>query len=203
MDHKQRGGLSEVTPEELNDLFEKTDVFKRMQENQLYTMEDSSVLHQKIDVLMEIICLQAEHISKSETEHISNINKIQLLCANHINRNKDPDLIYLCDNIVKKIFKFPIYWDKDRYKKVPACFECKNNPRTIMLLPCRHVCYCHDCYYHDDSNIQDIKECPICNTSITNHERISWRFEQIQVDQKTHNLKSPRYIMDYSYWNKK
>ena len=36
----------------------------------------------------------------------------------------------------------------------PICFT---NPRTIILIPCKHLCLCRECYQQMGN-----KKCPIC-----------------------------------------
>ena len=45
------------------------------------------------------------------------------------------------------------------------CIICLCEPMTVMLLPCRHLCCCADCYKHLD-------RCPVCRSAFSSHIRL-------------------------------
>jgi len=49
----------------------------------------------------------------------------------------------------------------------PKCAVCMENPTTILLFPCKHVCLCNVCFKKLPKGI-----CPICNARIVRHETI-------------------------------
>lgn len=46
------------------------------------------------------------------------------------------------------------------------CVICQSKPKTVLCLPCRHVCFCQEC-----SGIESLSNCPLCREVIT--ERIN------------------------------
>lgn len=44
----------------------------------------------------------------------------------------------------------------------PDCVVCLSEPRTVALLPCRHLCACEACFGHLD-------KCPVCRADFTGH----------------------------------
>ena len=40
------------------------------------------------------------------------------------------------------------------------CVVCLTMRKTVVLLPCRHLCTCKDC-------VDDLQECPMCRTAIS------------------------------------
>ena len=42
-----------------------------------------------------------------------------------------------------------------------VCVNCKENPRTVILRPCLHMCFCKSCFKE-----QRITVCPICEKPI-------------------------------------
>ena len=49
----------------------------------------------------------------------------------------------------------------DTQKEQRLCVVCQAAERTIVLLPCRHLCLCSDCAEHDS-----LKDCPLCRKEI-------------------------------------
>ena len=49
----------------------------------------------------------------------------------------------------------------DVQKEQRLCVVCCAVERTIVLLPCRHLCLCSDCAEHDS-----LKDCPLCRKEI-------------------------------------
>lgn len=45
-----------------------------------------------------------------------------------------------------------------------ACVACQDNERCVLLLPCKHVCLCKDCFQR--LPIQYGKRCPICRERV-------------------------------------
>jgi len=41
------------------------------------------------------------------------------------------------------------------------CVVCQGNEKSVVLLPCRHVCLCKDC-----ANNDNIVDCPLCRERI-------------------------------------
>merc|ERR1712086_87131 len=46
------------------------------------------------------------------------------------------------------------------------CVVCISNPKTVLLLPCRHMCVCPTCY---DSILQVEPLCPLCRAHVETH----------------------------------
>jgi hypothetical protein len=40
------------------------------------------------------------------------------------------------------------------------CIICMNLPRSVLLLPCKHLALCNDCWH------EEMKECPFCRGMI-------------------------------------
>lgn len=53
---------------------------------------------------------------------------------------------------------------KDRVQQFPTCIVCEENPKTILLMPCKHLCLCLTCSEHPT-----MKKCPICRQHIAYH----------------------------------
>ena len=62
---------------------------------------------------------------------------------------------------------------KDRESKdtlnfeTAACCICRDNAKTILLIPCRHLCLCDNC-----SQLQVVSTCPICRCQITDRIQV-------------------------------
>ena len=46
------------------------------------------------------------------------------------------------------------------------CVVCISNPKTVLLLPCRHMCVCPTCY---DSILRVEPLCPLCRAHVETH----------------------------------
>lgn len=42
------------------------------------------------------------------------------------------------------------------------CVVCLTNEKSVILMPCRHMCVCEVCFTHLD-------KCPVCRTTYTSH----------------------------------
>lgn len=57
-----------------------------------------------------------------------------------------------------------IYGDTEVEQTGADCVICLEAAKDTMILPCRHLCLCHNCALH--VNIE-MNKCPICRYSIT------------------------------------
>lgn len=48
-----------------------------------------------------------------------------------------------------------------------SCCICKDEPKSILLLPCRHLCLCASC-----SSLPAVSTCPMCRTAITDRLQV-------------------------------
>ena len=46
------------------------------------------------------------------------------------------------------------------------CVACLTDPREIILLPCRHLCVCSQCFSH-----LTIDRCPVCRAAFSSYLR--------------------------------
>ena len=44
------------------------------------------------------------------------------------------------------------------------CLICLDGPRTVVILPCMHLCLCKNC----SSKGPNVRECPICRVAVEN-----------------------------------
>ena len=51
---------------------------------------------------------------------------------------------------------------KESSSEGSTCCICKDELKTILLLPCRHLCLCENC-----SRLPVVSNCPVCRTTIT------------------------------------
>ena len=58
----------------------------------------------------------------------------------------------------EKLRKTNLNYERERDQRL--CRVCKKLDRTILLLPCQHMCWCKQCFK------KKIKKCPICNKVI-------------------------------------
>ncbi|CAN0535843.1 unnamed protein product, partial [Ectocarpus sp. 12 AP-2014] len=42
------------------------------------------------------------------------------------------------------------------------CVICLTDPKNTLLLPCRHLCVCTECFRHVD-------KCPVCRSAFDNY----------------------------------
>lgn len=49
----------------------------------------------------------------------------------------------------------------EQQKEQKLCVICQENDKSVVLLPCRHLCLCEPCSVHDDLN-----QCPLCRRPI-------------------------------------
>jgi len=42
-----------------------------------------------------------------------------------------------------------------------ACVVCQDNTKTVLILPCRHLCLCQGC-----SEVEELRTCPMCRENI-------------------------------------
>jgi hypothetical protein len=50
------------------------------------------------------------------------------------------------------------------------CCICKESPKTILLLPCRHICLCEEC--SDNFRNGRLENCPVCRQTIVDILRV-------------------------------
>eukprot|EP00112_Aurelia_sp_Birch-Aquarium-sp1_P018218 Seg432.1 transcript_id=Seg432.1/GoldUCD/mRNA.D3Y31 product="E3 ubiquitin-protein ligase RNF26" protein_id=Seg432.1/GoldUCD/D3Y31 len=48
------------------------------------------------------------------------------------------------------------------------CIVCQDNDRTTVLLPCKHLCLCHDCAVTLKRSAHRLRKCPLCRHQIEN-----------------------------------
>jgi hypothetical protein len=54
-----------------------------------------------------------------------------------------------------------------------TCCICQTNLRTILLMPCKHLCICDSCFGHAKAVYTNtLSKCPICRTNIVNYIRV-------------------------------
>ena len=53
--------------------------------------------------------------------------------------------------------------------KEPWCCICLTNDKSVLLLPCRHLCVCPDCGLNENALLD---KCPICRSSIEHRFRV-------------------------------
>ncbi len=56
-----------------------------------------------------------------------------------------------------------------------TCCICQTNVSNILLLPCKHLCLCKDCFENVRTNQADTNQshhCPMCRTHVENYWRI-------------------------------
>ena len=56
------------------------------------------------------------------------------------------------------------YFKNDENETEDLCVICITDPREILLLPCRHVAMCAECY---EEVKERTRQCPICRANIT------------------------------------
>ncbi|CAM9694786.1 unnamed protein product, partial [Choristocarpus tenellus] len=44
------------------------------------------------------------------------------------------------------------------------CCVCQDRPRSVVLLPCRHLCLCSTCA--DEAGAEPLRDCPLCRAVI-------------------------------------
>ena len=94
-------------------------------------------------------------IIKSNENLIKIIYLKQKLCSN--NHTYDLFEIYGQEEQINE----DILTKKENYNR--ECSVCMTNPKTIIVLPCRHLFICRQC---TQITINDYSLCPICRTSI-------------------------------------
>jgi len=55
---------------------------------------------------------------------------------------------------------------KQRLEEEKLCVICRESPKEVLFMPCRHLCVCKDCGYREE-----LERCPLCREAIA--ERIS------------------------------
>jgi hypothetical protein len=55
-----------------------------------------------------------------------------------------------------------------------ACGTCLENEKTILMIPCKHVFYCDDCFREMMTSTSLKKECPLCRKNVDSIERINF-----------------------------
>ena len=54
------------------------------------------------------------------------------------------------------------------YTSSPECIACLTDPRDTILLPCRHLCVCSDCF-----DRLTLDRCPVCRAPFTSYLRFT------------------------------
>ncbi|ORC86929.1 zinc finger family protein [Trypanosoma theileri] len=65
-----------------------------------------------------------------------------------------------CDDISDEM-------DEAEAEEAGLCVICLTNPKDTILLPCRHMCLCHDCVAV--LLLQPNNRCPVCRSAIARH----------------------------------
>ena len=42
-----------------------------------------------------------------------------------------------------------------------SCVICRENPKTVLLMTCKHLCVCSEC-----GNMEELDRCPLCREMI-------------------------------------
>ena len=51
------------------------------------------------------------------------------------------------------------------------CLICMTNPSNVVLIPCNHLCICHECFAQYKQSQQNGVHCPICRIDVDlNHQ---------------------------------
>ncbi len=58
--------------------------------------------------------------------------------------------------------------DMEEERQSRNCVFCAENPRDLILFPCSHFIYCHDCF-----SMETMKLCPRCNMPINSVLRVN------------------------------
>jgi hypothetical protein len=48
-----------------------------------------------------------------------------------------------------------------------VCIICREKWKSVVLLPCNHLCYCYQCYIN-----HPLPTCPICRNEVHTHQQI-------------------------------
>ncbi|KAH9598315.1 hypothetical protein LSM04_001490 [Trypanosoma melophagium] len=65
-----------------------------------------------------------------------------------------------CDEISEDL-------DEEEAEEAGLCVICLTNPKDTTLLPCRHMCLCHECVAV--LRLQESNRCPVCRAAIVRH----------------------------------
>lgn len=53
-----------------------------------------------------------------------------------------------------------------------SCVVCQDATSTILLLPCKHLCCCYECFNQMNRNSSFFIQCPLCRSVVEEHFRI-------------------------------
>ena len=104
-----------------------------------------------------------------------NIHSRAAYINNNIENHDNNNIIHPVDqidnnnanNIIKDNFKKHINSDSDNISLDKICIICFKNPIKIIFIPCKHRCYCNECYNKCKAKYQNlIINCPICKKPI-------------------------------------
>ena len=125
-----------------------------MEQNQKLAAELSSARKLVHDLQQESEKLEAEMRTYRGDSDI--INSMSLEQCNETERSLKETL-----DRVEKRKEFIIRNELGQQKEQRLCIICQEKEKSVVLLPCRHLCLCDDCASHED-----LQQCPLCRKPI-------------------------------------
>lgn len=147
----------------------ENNVSNKLQDQQ-YLNQQTNELKKKEDKIIEDHCdcksttqLILDYINKlnEATNKINQLEKLNKFLVEKILEN---------DQLYEKKYN-GLLFKLEESEQNRLCSLCFDNPKNVLLLPCKHFSICYGCYTHNsytnDQTQNQMKQCPICRKDIT------------------------------------
>ena len=114
-------------------------------------------------------------IQRNNIRNAINVRPRAAYINNYIENQDNNNIVHRVDQIddnnnniiIKDNFKKHIICDSDNISLDTIWITCIKNPIEIIFIPCKHRCYCNECYNKCKEKYQNlIINCPICKKPI-------------------------------------
>jgi hypothetical protein len=84
-----------------------------------------------------------------------------------ISLDKCNDMIHSLQSALTKLINRKEHLMKQSVETQFVCIICREKWKSVVLLPCNHLCYCYQCYIN-----HPLPTCPICRNNVQTHQQI-------------------------------
>jgi len=145
LDYRKNRQTAVVAPIDYRAKFQQFGNFFTLEKTQIG--DDSLV--QELEVLDKLITFEPQQISQNLILNIPNAEEPM----------KEPKMVIQSEEMI--VIDQQDVKKQSEEEEATDCVICLSNKKTVLLLPCKHLCLCIDC-----SKNQSIIDCPLCRIKI-------------------------------------